>query len=51
MHTSKTIKYRKVRLLFSLAASFTFSISNKDFTKAYIQGLPITRDTYAKPAP
>lgn len=49
--TSKTIKYRNVSLLCSLAATFGLNVCNKDVKQAHIQGNAATRAMYEKPAP
>ena len=51
IHTSKTVKYRSKRLMCAIAAILGFNIWNQDVTQAYIQGHPVTRDVYVKPAP
>lgn len=51
LHTSKTIKYRKLMLLCSLGSIFGFKICNQDVTQTYIQGHPVTGDVCVQPAP
>ena len=51
IHTSKTIRYKNIRLILTISAAMNFEVWSQDVTQAYIQGENLSRTVYVRPTP
>lgn len=47
-HISRTVGYKNIRILWTIATIFNLEVRPQDVTKAFIQGHQMQRDVYVK---
>lgn len=51
INTSRTVRYKNIRILLTIAAIFNLEVWQQNVLQSYIEEQDMERDIYVKPAP